>query len=556
MAFTLALRDGTAKAWGVKLLLVGPENVGKTCVAATLVGDPFKDTSATEGADLDICNTNNWVKISPADVSQRIQHEYLTKLKSCADSNAADATAKVKAQAKHKTPFYAKVVRLFQPGKDAQATQSRNSEKENNELQTPKIELEEIQGAKAAITTHVKNEDGINVMILDFAGQVQYHNTHSAFIRKENVIMVVFDASQPLDQPVKDRTEGQPNTSKSNCMTNLQNILFWMKTVHSICREPGDKASLLPIILLVATKLDLLGDSAEKTKEEIIKKLANHLEEKPYAQHLAGHGEGLLNALRKYCIFLSNKVRDPEVIQRLKKVIVEISTPILSKEHPLVFLKIERALLGANKHVLTKVEFHEMTCRCGFLVAIDSREFSKALQYFHDRGSILHFASTDSLKDLVILSPDWLTKLFSYVLIAHPYKRMGGHNNSFYMLQKKGILVSSFLCTMLGLFNRLEQYTSFKLEQQQAVDLMKNFYFVAKIYKQRAKFLEDMNIDTENEIYIVPSLLPESRESQPDGISKDVYFHFPDSFLPPMLFSQMMAMCINRNEDKRQDILW
>ena len=46
-----------------------------------------------------------------------------------------------------------------------------------------------------------------------------------------------------------------------------------LQTVHSVGREPGgkeDKSSLLPVIMLVATHLDLLGDSAEEVKEEII----------------------------------------------------------------------------------------------------------------------------------------------------------------------------------------------------------------------------------------------------------------------------------------------
>ena len=129
---------------------------------------------------------------------------------------------------------------------------------------------------------------------------------------------MVFNASQPLSKKVKVRS----NTTRSEEMTNSQNIHFWMKTVHSVCREPGDendKASLLPVILLVATHLDLLGDDAEEAKEKIIQALEKELTEKPYAKHLAGQREGLLNALRKYCIFLSNKERDPEAISRLQK---------------------------------------------------------------------------------------------------------------------------------------------------------------------------------------------------------------------------------------------
>ena len=113
-------------------------------------------------------------------------------------------------------------------------------------------------------------------MILDFAGQTQYHNTHSVFIRKENVIMIIFNASQPLSKNVKVRS----STLQADAMTNSENIHFWMKTIHSICRVPGDdrdKSSLFPMIILAVAHLDLLVASAGKAKEEIIQMVAKEL---------------------------------------------------------------------------------------------------------------------------------------------------------------------------------------------------------------------------------------------------------------------------------------
>ena len=485
-------------------------------------------------------------------------------MKSCADQNTIAASLEVE-ETRRPPSFFTKIVHWFSSTKKNQSSSPVSTTSSIHKKQTPAVEVEEIQEATATVGTYVQVQDGIDVTILDFAGQVQYHNTHSAFIRKENVILVVFNASQPLSQNVKVRS----STLKSDAMTNSQNIHFWMKTVHSICHEPGDDSNnspLLPIILLVATHLDCLGDFAEERKEQIIQTLANELEGKPYAEHLAGYGQGLLNSLRKYCIFLSNTHRDPQIIQLLRNVIVEISAPILSKEHPLVFLKIEKMLLGIDKGVITKDDFHHIAYSCGFLAASDSEEFAVALQYFHDRGSVLHFATIESLKGLVILSPHWLTKLFSYILIAHPYQRIGGriggrHDNAFRILTERGILVGSFLFYMLELFNGSEKYGSFEIEPQHVVDLVIKFYFVAQI-DHRAKFLKGVKIGNEKELYIVPSLLPRDAdrqqqipESQYNNIMV-VYFYLPDRFLPPMLFSQMMAMSINRNEEKHQEIIW
>ena len=545
MALALALRDGKSKAFGIKLLLVGAENVGKTCVAATLVDDPFQECTATQGADINICTTHNWKKIPKEEYSGKLQTDYLSSLTSCAESNTSTAEANVNAKKEMQSPSAEK------KAKDISA-----------DITLPKIEDEDIQAVKAvkakAIKT-IKMKGGIDVTILDFAGQVQYHNTHGIFIRKDNVIMVVFNASQPLEKNVKVRS----STLQGNQMTNSQNIHFWMKTVHSICHEPGDgthKASLLPVIILVATHLDLLGDSAEEKKEQIIKTLANELAGKPYARHLAGHGEGLENALRKYCIFLSNKVRDPKAILQLQSAIIEVSAPILSKEHPLVYLKIERQLLGIDKGVITIEEFHEVTQRCGYLATIDSEEFDHALQHFHNCGTVLHFASIQSLKGFVILSPHWLTKLLSYALIAHPYKPTGnGRDLLFKNLQKYGILLGSFLSYMLDSFQK-SGVTGYPIKLHEAVDLMKWFGFLAQI-SSKAKILEE-KIKKDEDVYIIPSMLPDDPTNQKTIPKKDnddvriIYYYFPDEFLPPMLFNQVVAICINRNEEKREDLLW
>ena len=545
----------------MKLLLFGAETVGKTCVTATLVGDPFQENSATKGADISICNAADWKKVTKDEIHQRLQIGYLSNLAICAESNTTSAKASISVEKESESISTKQVT----PPRLAEKEQQGGSNSAAK-LPLPQVadkEMAEVRAAKEKGVTKVfQMRNGINVTILDFAGQVQYHNTHSIFVRKDNVIMIVFNASQPLSTNVKVRS----STLQNDPMTYSQNIHFWMKTVHSICHEPGDatdKASLLPVIILVATHLDLLGASAEETKEQIIQTLAKELQAKPYARHLAGHGEGLLNALRKYCIFLSNKVRDPETIKRLQDTIIEVSFPILSREHPLVYLKIERELLGMQKGVITIEEFHKVVQGCGFLAAIDSKEFAFAVEYFHHNGTVLNFASIESLKKIVILSPHWVTKLLSYLLIAHPYKYTGnGRDICFNNLKQRGILLESFLSHMLDCFNK-SGVTGYQIQQNEAVDLMKWFGFIAQISPKTKILDKKVKIVTrEKELYIVPFLLPDDDKDQKVLPEKDgrnvriVYYYFPDEFLPLMLFNQLVAMCINRNEEKREDLIW
>ena len=175
---------------------------------------------------------------------------------------------------------------------------------------------------------------------------------------------------------------------------------------------------------------------------------------------------------------------------------------------------------------------------------------------------MLNFSTVESLKRLVILSPHWLTKLLSYALIAHPYKSTGnGRDISYKNLKDHGILVESFLIYMLDWFNN-SGVVGHQLKLDEAIDLMKRFGFLAPI-SSKAMILEGVkNIEKDEPLYVVPSLLYYDKEGKKDVPKRGqqdiriVYFYFPDEFLPPMLFNQVIAMCINRNENKREDLLW
>ena len=562
IAYQLALSKGRAQALGIKLLLFGPEYVGKTCLVSTLVGGPYQEETATEGADVSILNTSNWKEISSEQVSDRLQEKFLRDLKESAKQHRevamdkkmskttayyADESLKVKSTAAK----LSKALNFIAPWKKVSSTKST--------IQAAKLDASEIKQAMKVPSIDLGDENGIDVTILDFAGQIMYHSTHSMFIRKENIIMVVFNASRPLSSNVKVRS----STLRSDPMTNSENVHFWMKIVHSICCIPGDendKADLLPVILLVATHLDLLTGSAEKEKEDIIQQLAQELKGKPYALHLAGHRQGLVEALRKYCIFISNKCRNPAEIDRLRNAVFELSQPILSKEHPVVYLKIERRLLSNDQGVVTTEDFHSVATECGFSVSIGSKEFCGALEYFHNRGTVLHFPSIKSLQKLVFLSPHWLTKFISYILLAHPYQSKGGRKDrSFQLLIEKGILLLSFLSYMLDLFNSVG--TSFEIVQEEAIGLLKKFGFVAQI-KRSTRFLEDDGFEQNEEILIVPSLLPEDTSNtkslpiQGDPNVMVVYYKFPDHFIAPMIYNNMVAGCISWNAERNKSLMW
>ena len=140
--------------------------------------------------------------------------------------------------------------------------------------------------------------------------------------------------------------------------------------------------------------------------------------------------------------FISNKVCDEEIDQ-LKDCTIAV-TSSLRKEQPIFFLKIGQSLLFVEEQVISKPIMTYIIAKSLFSISESSLEFKGVLSYFHIKRTILQI---ESLKDLVILSPGWLSELFSYVLTAYFYITGNELYNCWLQLTKYGILHENlFIC--------------------------------------------------------------------------------------------------------------
>ena len=160
-----------------------------------------------------------------------------------------------------------------------------------------------------------------------------------------------------------------------------------------------------------------------------------------YARCLLGYSGGLLSALEQCCYFVSNKCRDEE-IEHLKNALIKAAFSLRQKQ-PIFFLKMERALLQHKEPIISKSMMLDVITKVTFPVAENSSEFEGIVRYFHNKHTTLYFSEIKPLKDLVILSPNWLAKLFSYVIAAFSYKKGNVVDDIWERLTKYGILEES-----------------------------------------------------------------------------------------------------------------
>ena len=549
------MRDGLAESPSLRICIFGPENSGKTCLVSTLFNEQFSENEATEGADVQTCTiyANNWNRCTPQEVADKLQLKFFHNLNTSAKKQIRSPSF----EAANKKGFVSKLKAVFVKSQAPAVPQLHKA---------PEVKQEVMKEAKAVTSL---NQDEFNAVVWDFAGQIKYLSTHTMFIRKNNVIFIVFKASCKLSHLIKARPGDQGSETSSNA-THFEVIHHWLQSVTSVCQDTGGadhKSTLLPTVVLIVTHMDEIPeDAVEQTKEGIIAQLANELKGKQYAKHLAGNlpGVGLLNALKKYCIFLSNKVRDKNTTTRMKKIVLEICSPSMKEEHPLIYLRIEKELLLLGKEVITTEEFYKVAIENGFMAEKDSEEMKSALNYFHQKGVILHFPSTDNLKQLVFLSPQWLEKLIAFLIIAHHYRTTGDKDDHSYdRLNDEGVLVGSFLDHMLQMFNQLHRAVGCEISFDQAVAFLIKLGFISEI-AITTEFLEEQHPwskEEEKRVFIVPSQLPKDKgEMKLSFVNKkrvwSIHFIFPDGFISPTLFHQMVAACINWNGKREQNIAW
>ena len=528
-AYALALKEGKAKPFSIRILVVGAENSGKTCLVESLLGGDFKSYSrSTQGTDITVCRffTTNWLRVQDKQVPERLQKDFCSKLKATvmekfkvADLIESDQTASSSSVNESETEHCIPTITITPAVEESPQSSLDRRMSLPIEEKMPVVSTEDLK--EAELSSPVCDNE-VNAVIWDVSGQTVYHGLLPAFLSEDNVAIITFDASRDLYDVTKARKDSFTENSINRKMTACQVVCYWCKAIYSICRKKGTRGTMsryLPTVFLVATHIDKIGDSQaiERVKGEIIGLLFAHFTGKPYARILAGnHGSnGIEDALKKYCFFVSNMERNPEIFCQLKEAIIESCQHIFNQRHPVVYLKIEKQLLSLNKSSITKTRFHEIAQECGFLPNITSKGFTNALQYFHSKGIIMHFPFIKSLNDIIVLSPQWLAKLLAFVIVAHPFKPFGSPLDNLYIcLIKEGILYKEFFDHMVGEFNNwsTDHGCGIKIEPEQAMDFVKSFYIVAEI-DENVIFLNNVQYcrksAVNDKLYIVPSMLPE-----------------------------------------------
>ena len=132
-----------------------------------------------------------------------------------------------------------------------------------------------------------------SIELWDFAGQQLYYASHPVFLTSRAIYILVFNLSKSLHgtaQPCVRQGKHNFTLENSNGETNLENLLSWLSTVHSITqmrRQTRDDAEeklphLRPPVIIVGTHADKPFEDIATMKTKIQKAIAG----KDYEGHV------------------------------------------------------------------------------------------------------------------------------------------------------------------------------------------------------------------------------------------------------------------------------
>ena len=559
MAYSFAMKKVFDQSRNFQLLLVGAENTGKTNLIASFLEEEFVEGQLpTEGADVEVCKVycKDWIRMSHSDKSTTLHNQFTEQ---CRDDVLTKLFLSSSPNLKPCSHMHNPPSRQFSITESDVLFTSTNL---NKRVASPLLSTTDRKSSKvhqhqhcmrtASLRASQYDSDSLIASLWDFAGQVIFHNSHSVFISDHGVSVITFNASMELTDKIIPR-EGSPQPLE--CCTTISSIHYWLQVVNSVCSVKGN-------VLLVGTHIDKLHPDLKEARKIASEKILPTLEEelcgKPYAKHIACIGEGLKVALKQSCFFVSNKHRDEE-LECIKAAAVKIAI-LLNEEQPIFFLKIEQALLQLNKQVISIPAMLDLVAKSTFPLEKHSSDLEGILKYFHNNRTILYFGKIESLKNLVILSPNWLAKLFSYVIAAQSYRNGSELDWAWKRLTKYGILHECLLEHMLNKFHSDYPITGLaQVTKQQTVDILLCFHLVARI-TSKAWFTEEglPPLPESGDTFIVPSLVCTDDNQNPPETKKEriIYFMFNSGFIPTSLLNQLIAKCICRSVRRNDRLLW
>lgn len=264
----------------------------------------------------------------------------------------------------------------------------------------------------------------VEFRVYDFGGQEVFYPTHQFFLSDRALYTVVFNLVDPLSR---------------------SRVEYWLKIVRAT-------GGVIPCpVVLVGTHLDdpaltpeLLQDAKDKCKR--FKERFTNIKDVAYVSCLNGDG-----------------------IKELRQRLVDIAMQqkILTNLVPQSYLSLDKLINQMkldNRPVLKWAEYSSLANKCNIS---DQNVLISATDFLHDVGSLIWF-NQPTLKDLVILDPQWLSNVMASIVSFKANWRNGVLTHDSLPIIWK-VYPESLHNTLLGILEKFEVVFPIKGEEGASV---------------------------------------------------------------------------------------
>ncbi|XP_072028049.1 probable serine/threonine-protein kinase pats1 [Amphiura filiformis] len=418
-------------------------------------------------------------------------------------------------------------------------------------------------------------EQSLQVRIWDFAGQDLYYTTHQVFLSRKAVYLVVFDLSKDLDQQAEvsmycvdsgDVKESKLGREYSVCghhhgFTCLDFLDFWMRSIYTFVipnKEKDDMEQLSPPIFIIGThKNDLHNDS--QMRDKLVKGKMTTIQDFVAKQCYRKH------VVSKYYAVENNLTEDEDVdgevfrLQNHIKSVIE-KEPYMEERIPLRWLLFQKKVQEIARQGKPCISLKEAEkCYCDLPGAPQqvpsSSEMLTMLEYFHDIGQIVYIKNGgEDLKNLVILDPNWLIKIFKEVVcVVDDDSKRAIDIDSWSKLLKHGILDDQLMNYLLKRFLGSSSQDEAHSKKNALLELMKKFDLLCEKETPKGQSCK---------CYFVPSRLqPSQHHQQVDAVtatsinrpSRTFYVNF-HGFLPDGFFHRIVLRAVKWSQEQCDNV--
>ena len=508
LAYQLAMKTGKRKSNQLKIVMLGAEGAGKTSSVHSLLDKQFNESQAsTIGTNINSCLTDRifvskWQQIEIAD-----QLDNLPKL--------------------HKSNVK-KLMPEMSPKVEIELSQTSDKVEEV----VPDLVAAHVQ---EVVNAKEVSDGDVRIVILDLGGQEIYYEVHFLFLAPEDIILLTFDASKGLDQPVISRQRLDRFKKKiqtRGMQTNLEVLETLFQSVYSHRGRTvvGYISNRIPTIIMLATHSEGLSDQQKNT---IKQQFYQHFCGKPFFDHLPREFEDAFH-------FIDNKFRDPVVFERVKQVVLKAAKSTIEQECPISYLEFETKLLQASedKPIISLQEAQGIAITAG----IEQDKLTEVLLHYCYRGVLLYYPNVAALQQEVFVCPQEVSDLVSSIISTHDCQPSSAElNTSCTRYDAYGLLEERLLADLLKRCGRLKQ-------KETILALLQNFDIAVQVPVNTKFFDEDDGYEPpkDGRVFVVPSMLvyneKEIYERQPGDVV--VLYHYPDKFLSEKVFNHVLVKTV------------